>query len=417
MWPKQITSYKQLRPFLAVIGSLLTLLVGGFALFLYLRTDRLLNKSMYEQADAYCDLIVHAKEWNSDYGGIYVENHAGYESDPYLRKLGVEPDIQCSSGKTFTLLNHAVMLEEISRMSEKTEGVKFRLVGLTPINPANKSDALEKRVLKGFTEGSNEYAQLDYSSQQEVYRYIRPLIADLSCLKCHRSQGYSVGDVIGAISITIPVRNLLAENRTNKAIIIFGAIAAVVTLAAATFLSTWRLVIKLEKVQRHLVRQASTDELTGLMNRRNIMKHLNEDLQRSIRLHEPLSIMILDLDHFKQINDTYGHLFGDEVLKNISSVIRDSVRSYDSVGRIGGEEFLIISPGIMMKEVLSLAERIRGKVSEAVHVHEAVWISMTVSIGVTSFEADDFDIASLLKRADRALYHAKETGRNRVSAL
>ena len=199
--------------------------------------------------------------------------------------------------------------------------------------------------------------------------------------------------------------------------IIFGAIGAVAILAAVTYLCTWRLGLKLDKVQRHLVRQATTDELTGLMNRRNIMKHLEEDLQRSVRLHEPLSIMIIDLDHFKIINDTYGHLVGDEVLKNVASVIMDSVRSYDIIGRIGGEEFLIISPGIMLKEVLGLAERIRGKVSEADLVHEAARISMTVSIGVTTIEAEDLGMVSLLKRADRALYRAKETGRNRVAAL
>jgi diguanylate cyclase (GGDEF)-like protein len=416
MWSRQITSYRQLHPFITIISALLALLVGGFSLFLYVRTDRLMNKSMYEQAVAYCDLIIHTKDWNSVYDGVYVEKHAGVGTNPYLWKLGVAPDVQCSSGKTFTLRNHGVMLKEISRMSEKAEGVKFRLISQTPIDPENISDAMEKKILQGFAEGTKEYSHLVTGTHQPVYRYLRPLIAEVSCLKCHKHQGYAVGDVIGAISISIPVSHLLAENRTNKVMIIFGAIAAVAILAATTYLCTWRLAIKLEKVQHHLVRQATTDELTSLMNRRSIMKHLDEDLQRSIRLHEPLSIMIIDLDHFKRINDSYGHLLGDEVLKNVASVIRDSVRSYDTIGRIGGEEFLIISPGIMMKEVLGLAERIRGKVSEAVLVHEAARISMTVSIGVTTIEAEDIGMVSLLKRADRALYRAKETGRNRVEA-
>jgi diguanylate cyclase (GGDEF)-like protein len=414
---KHFSSKIQVRPFLIVLCTFLSLLAFSISLILYLRMDRLLNERLQEQATAYYDLIIKAKDWNSNYGGVYVEKRTGVESNPYLVKLGIDPDVSDTAGRVFTLRNHAIMTAEISRMIEREGGVKFRQIALTPLDPANTPDSLERSVISAFTSGEKSFARLEADKSPPVYRYIKPLYADQSCQECHKNKVYAIGDVIGAISISLPVSAMLADNRTSKMLIILGAITAICLLVTTTYFFTWRLVVKLDETQRNLVRQATSDELTGLKNRRNIMKHLDEELQRAIRLKGQLCIMILDLDHFKRINDTHGHLFGDVVLKRVAASISDTVRSYDTIGRIGGEEFLIIYPGVGLEVAIALAERVRGLVSELVIEQGELKTAVTLSVGVTTIEPGDLGVVSMLKRADRALYEAKEQGRNRVAAL
>ena len=139
---------------------MLSLLVGGFTLFLYLRTDRLASDRLHEQAAAYYDLIMHTKDWNAGYGGVYVEKRNGVETNPYLRQAKINPDLHCPAGREFTLRNHAIMSAEISHMSEKTGGVKFRIISLTPLAPANTPDSLEKAAIRRFETGEKHYARL-----------------------------------------------------------------------------------------------------------------------------------------------------------------------------------------------------------------------------------------------------------------
>jgi diguanylate cyclase (GGDEF)-like protein len=417
MLSKHFSSNIQIRPFQKLLCAFLSLLVGGYTLFLYLRTDRLMLERMHEQATDYYDLIIHAKEWNSGYGGVYVLKQGGVETNHYLRKMRIDPDVRDVGGRVYTLRNHAIMTAEISRMSEREKGAKFHMISLAPLDPANTPDNLEVRVIRGFNAGEREFARLEEGQSPPAYRYIRPLYVDQSCLLCHKSQGYSIGDVIGAISISLPVSNVLAENRISKILIILGAVATIVIVLAGIYFFTRRLVVKLDEVQSHLVLQATTDELTGVINRRSILKRLDEEQQRAIRLRETLCIMIIDLDLFKRINDTYGHLFGDVVLKSVVASIRDTVRTYDIIGRIGGEEFLVISPGIQMEEAISLAERVRTLISELEIKHGEQKIVVTVSAGLTTLESGDMGVVPMMKRADRALYMAKEQGRNQVVAL
>lgn len=417
MLSKHFSSYIQIRPFQKLLCFFLSLLIGGYTLFLYLRTDRLMLERMHEQATDYYDLIIHAKEWNAGYGGVYVLKQGGVETNHYLRKMRIDPDVRDVRGRVYTLRNHAIMTTEISRMSEREKGAKFHLISLAPLDPANTPDNLELRAIRGFNAGEREFARLEEGQSPPAYRYIRPMYVDQSCLLCHKSHGYSIGDVIGAISISLPVSNVLAENRISKILIILGAVATIVIALAGIYFFTRRLVVKLDEVQSHLVRQATTDELTGVINRRSILKRLDEELQRAIRLGETLCIMIIDLDHFKRINDTYGHLFGDVVLKSVVASIRDTVRTYDIIGRIGGEEFLVISPGIQMEEAISLAERVRTLISELEIEHGEQKIAVTVSAGLTTLELGDIGVVPMMIRADRALYMAKEQGRNQVVAL
>ncbi len=161
--------------------------------------------------------------------------------------------------------------------------------------------------------------------------------------------------------------------------------------------------------------QASHDSLTGLFNRMAIFQALHNELERSRRESNNLSVILADIDHFKLINDRYGHLVGDAVLKELAKRIASSLRTYDAVGRYGGEEFVIILPGCDEQEATNAAERIRSCIADNPIVTSGGNVSCTLSLGVTSALGTSVkNMDQMLKKADEALYHAKNSGRNRV---
>lgn len=164
-----------------------------------------------------------------------------------------------------------------------------------------------------------------------------------------------------------------------------------------------------------LARLAAKDPLTGLYNRRYGLQRMKEEYSRSLRNKIPLGVAMLDIDHFKKVNDTYGHMVGDKVLSEMALALNDSLREGDIAIRYGGEEFLVLLPGAAEKDCLMLAERIRRIVEELVVTHTSQQIKFTVSVGITSFPHCDVSVVEdLVLYADKALYAAKENGRNRV---
>lgn len=160
--------------------------------------------------------------------------------------------------------------------------------------------------------------------------------------------------------------------------------------------------------------QATHDALTGLWNRGEILEMLRRELERGARSKTTTGILMLDIDHFKKINDTYGHLTGDAVLREVTQRISKAVRSYDSVGRYGGEEFVIVLPGCSREQVDQGAERVRGAVDNGpVRVNDAQ-IAVTVSIGAAVTTHGGISEKEILAAADVALYQAKRIGRNRT---
>ncbi len=157
---------------------------------------------------------------------------------------------------------------------------------------------------------------------------------------------------------------------------------------------------------------AETDSLTGVFSRRKLEEFLRSEVERCKRYHRPLSVLFIDVDNFKQINDTYGHNKGDEVLKSIAHVIRKETRKTDFVGRFGGEEFLIVLPETELDHAYAVAERIRKSIERLDFGVGRV----SVSVGVTDLREDD-DLESLFNRVDRAMYLAKEKGKNRSEIL
>lgn len=164
---------------------------------------------------------------------------------------------------------------------------------------------------------------------------------------------------------------------------------------------------------QQLSSMAITDELTGVYNRRHLVKRFQEEFEKAHRFASPLSCIIIDIDRFKLINDTYGHLQGDMVIVSVCRVIKNSLRIYDIFGRFGGEEFLVILPETTAESAELLAERLRQNVLNNHVKLGGNPTCITISLGVTAMSKLDTEINDLIKRADDALYIAKQTGRNK----
>ena len=176
---------------------------------------------------------------------------------------------------------------------------------------------------------------------------------------------------------------------------------------------------KLHRVYQKLRIAAVTDSLTGFLNRGALFERLGRELLHAYQQDISLCLVMLDIDHFKRINDTHGHLFGDEILKSVAQRLKGAVRPYDFIGRYGGEEFLIVLIGVDENVAYSVAERIRRTISDREFEVNGLKLSITVSLGVVPVKVSEHgDIESLkdklLLASDRALYKAKEEGRNRV---
>lgn len=165
--------------------------------------------------------------------------------------------------------------------------------------------------------------------------------------------------------------------------------------------------------QKSLDYQATHDSLTGLLNRRVILDQLQKELACARRHDNALAVGICDIDHFKKINDTYGHQTGDEALCGVTQILRENLREYDSVGRLGGEEFLVIVPMKAGTDCTFLLDRLCARVAESKITTRSGALSVTVSIGV-ALAAAGKTVDEILGAADAALYRAKEQGRNRV---
>jgi len=205
----------------------------------------------------------------------------------------------------------------------------------------------------------------------------------------------------------------------NRFLVVGSFVATLLAFLAIVHRLVFTLQKKLEAAEARIRKMAVTDELTNLKNRRFVLARLSEELERARRYQRALSCLILDVDHFKRVNDAYGHDAGDAVLKAVSVAVQGRCRDADTVGRYGGEEFMAVLPETDGKRARHVAERIRQTIEELrVTTSTGEEITVTASLGVADLspngEVDGVDAGALIKRADDALYRAKEAGRNRV---
>jgi diguanylate cyclase (GGDEF)-like protein len=224
-----------------------------------------------------------------------------------------------------------------------------------------------------------------------------------------------------AIGLTQSNPEILLSNRINGLVaVVVGWILSVVLWRNFITVTLQRMQLEaanaeLQAKQKELQRLTRLDGLTGLYNRNTFVDLTRQELARAQRQGSATTILLLDLDFFKHVNDTWGHPAGDAVLKNVATVANASVRATDLVGRLGGEEFIILLPNTTLEAAKRLAEKLRINLERSPTPWEKLSIACTVSIGVASTTAaENRDFDHLYTSADKALYTAKEKGRNRV---
>ncbi len=203
--------------------------------------------------------------------------------------------------------------------------------------------------------------------------------------------------------------------------------APLLTIAVAAVIHFWvtgpldsrlsNTIVELNHARLSAERLARTDALTGVLNRRELLERLDREWIKATRHRAPLSLLMIDIDFFKRINDTYGHQAGDAVLVNVARVLKTVCRECDDVGRYGGEEFCVVLAGTTLVEAAKLAERLNAEVAGIVIEHEGNSLAVTMSIGVAQNAPGMTESGELIKVADCALYRAKNLGRNRVESM
>jgi diguanylate cyclase (GGDEF)-like protein len=401
---------KYLTGIFLMIGLIVLSVFWGFSY----RSNALIKGQLLKQGQAFFGEVVITREWAAKHGGIYVRITPDTVVNQYLLKIpGLKVIIKDEDGVGYTLKNPALMTRELSEIAATKGILKFKITSLIPLNPTNKPDPFERTALTSFAQGKKEHFAFEQENDKVYFRYMAPLITMKPCLKCHAQQGYKEGDVRGGISVSIPATAMLQQIKENyyyiilTAICIVGLIYLIIRYVARVFIGD------LNRAEQQLREMASHDFLTSLLNRREAYRQISEEMGRVARTGRPVAFIIFDIDHFKRLNDTYGHNAGDMVLKQLAVKLMSALRDYDIACRYGGEEFLVVAPETDLEQALKLAERLRMTIAATDFSTGTEDISVTVSIGVSMLQQSD-SIETAISRADVALYQAKENGRNRV---
>jgi diguanylate cyclase (GGDEF)-like protein/PAS domain S-box-containing protein len=300
-------------------------------------------------------------------------------------------------------------------------------------------DLTERSALESRLRESEEHFQHMMNTMQDVfYRTDAVGITRYVCPAVRQILGYEADEIIGrpaadfypdpqdrehlkqAILSQGFVRDFPGQMKRKDGQIIDISISSTIILDEegkyAGVEGIWRDITERRNLERELERRATTDELTGIANRRTILELLNHAHKRFLRLHQSLVLFILDLDFFKRINDQFGHVAGDKLLKEFIKTVQQQIREIDQLGRLGGEEFLLILDDTPQNKADQIGQRILEVVREAFYdIGTSKPVQITVSIGATCAHPADTTLTSLLEHADSALYAAKANGRNQLS--
>ncbi|MDU0458394.1 MAG: diguanylate cyclase [Geobacteraceae bacterium] len=401
--------------FMVTALVIVALVLSGTFLWFHLRTEKLSMGLVHQQAQTLFRQIVLTQRWITQHGGVFVQVFPGVDPNPYLTILpGLKVTIKDEDGVRYTLRNPGLATREISQLANESGLFTVRITSLKPVNELkNSPDAFERDALQKLETGIKEVSKVDRTAHGVFYRYVAPLYYETSCNRCHSHQGYNNGDIRGGISISIPMDKLVHEMKLSRLYTLLGFIVVFGTMLLILFIIARRFMREMGAAQEELEKSACTDSLTGLFNRKTAEIRFSEEISRHSRAGEPLSCLMLDVDHFKNVNDNHGHQIGDWALVEVARVISGLSRQSDAVFRYGGEEFLVLLTNTPLQSALIIAERMRKKVEEDTANLSDGALSITISCGAAQY-CDNESVENFIGRADAALYRAKATGRNRV---
>lgn len=348
------------------------------------------------------------QNWIGGHGGIYVAVDKDVQPNPLLAGIP-ERDVVTPSGLHLTLYNPPALLRHVMMEFEAESGSRVRIISQNPINSANTPDAWERAAFGHLTTKSDQFAELTAINGQPVYRLMRPIIQQEACLSCHQYDKSAEGSMIGAVSISLDARPDFAVHRRAEQSLLLSHVSMWMIGTLGIIVAGWRWRLMLLKLEQSAV----CDALTGLYNRRELMNRLEVEAATAKRYGTALALVMLDIDYFKQVNDNHGHQAGDDVLRALAQIMRNSLRVSDLPARYGGEEFAILCPHTGIDGAMDIAERIRRTLEQTPLTTRGGEVCMTLSAGVAGYR-QQLSVEDLIKEADQALYEAKHNGRNRV---
>ena|GEM_PF-2109877 len=416
-----------------LLGLVMLLWTGIFAFSLWYGVNELGKQAMNSariQARTAFEKDVMYRRWNSMSNGVMVPVVPGkLEPNPYLSPSG--RDITTTGGVLYTKINPAFMTRLVHELGASESGVLGHITSNMPIRDGNEPDPWESAALEKLeSKTTDEVSSIELMGGVPYLRLIRPLSVEESCLTCHAFQGYKLGQVRGGISVSVPMEPITAslkmeqrrQSYTHVGLWAFGMVCMLATMLRlsrsmkdheydAELLR--REVAQRVEAETLLRKSAGTDMLTRLPNRRTAMENIDREISRYKRSKTVFSILMVDVDHFKKVNDTWGHEAGDMALVSTAGRLKTMVRGQDTVARWGGEEFLVILGETSVESAMTVAEKLRAGIESHPVDIGSQHIALTVSIGVSEF-LPSHDVSFSIKIADEALYVAKQSGRNRV---
>lgn len=312
-----------------------------------------------------------------------------------------------------------LLTEEVSRALKDTN---FRIYSTDPFTIEGYSD-FEETAIAALSEGDREsfWRVETWPGGIEMVRFATPIRMSESCITCHGNgrldaSDWNTGDVRGIWEVGIQLPETALRSPPERAMLI-----GLVFLCSVLGLMVVYPVVRHEVGRRthfealsgDLMALAETDPLSGLANRRGFDDALAHAIHHQSEASTQMGLIVLDIDHFKSVNDTHGHDVGDIVIRELGGIIRDEIRSCDFAARIGGEEFAVICPDVSQKDLARVSERVRASIERAAFSTPVGPVSVTVSAGATLLQPKE-DHLGLFRRTDLLLLKAKETGRNMV---
>ncbi|HAD03694.1 MAG TPA: hypothetical protein DCF93_03290, partial [Desulfuromonas sp.] len=387
--------------------------------FIHEESERL-QQVVLGQARAVFDRDLLFRRWSAGHQGVYVPVSAATQPDPYLARLP-ERDVITPSGRVLTLLSPDAIERQLLATGASRD-FKVRVVSPDPIRSENLPDAWEGQGLAALARGQEEVSTYFADKGQTHFRLLRPLTVEDSCLGCHGVHNYQVGQIRGALSLSLPVNALLAANRRHLA---SDAVGYVVLWG----LGLGGLILGHRRLRRQLDRERSKSEelsrvegdlrhltfhdpLTGLPNRLLFDDRLNQAMIHATRVGEKLAVGVLGIDNFKKLKNTFGVHCGEELLKRVVQRLVATLRADDTLATLAEGRFLLL---LLKQGDSDDLTRVVQKVREALRepilcVGEEFFV--TATLGVALFPDDAVDPRGLISCADAAFSGAKVLGRN-----
>ncbi len=401
-----------LKKYLAasVIAALL-LLLGLFTWF-GKQVESNIDELLLDQTRIAAREILRTRNWLETHGGLYMRQ------DNRISDQAADDD----SAPTFTdknaengsRLSADSILSELSSAAESGSPFRYRITSLSPLNPRNSPDDFETDSLKQFHLGRKESSAGMDDGQDSFFRYMVPFVAEKHCLACHTNQDLDEGDILGGLSITIKATRIRQDASRAKLLLFLSMFSLLLLLAVSFLIAARQLTLRLGAAEGRLYQLITRDSLTGLLNRREGLKKLEQEMARSVRQKQPLSILLLDIDRFRSVNDDYGQDAGDRLIRMASKIIHSALREHGTVCRYGGKEFLVILPGKEERKTRILAEKLLGFIrKKELKIAENLQAKISLTCGVGQHNTGE-SLDDLLFKTEKNLYIAKNEERDRT---